>query len=114
MISPTNRYLVVFYGVVVVAIFGLAYLGPIGPRFTLAMQTFMLTAAALLAVNGLISRDPLAFLAAAGAGVLGLEIAKGGPPILSYVGTTLLCGAVVLVARRHKKNNTTTPRSTGI
>lgn len=107
--SPANRLITVIYAVFGLAVFAITYFNP-GSQFELAMRMVIVTAAVFIAVNGLFRRDPLALLAAGGAGVLAYGIFTT-QRIFSYVGMALLLGGVILAARKY---NATTPRSSGV
>jgi len=112
MTSPTKRSIsIAILAAAFLAVFALTYFNP-GHQFELALQMVLVTAAIVLAVNGIFRRDPLILLTAAGAGINAYGIFTY-QRIFFYVGTAIVVGATLLATRKYK-TTTTTPRSTGV
>lgn len=108
MMSSNGRLMAVLYAVFALGVFAITYFNP-GPQLELALRMVVVTGAVFIAVNGILRRDPLVLVAAAGAGVLSFGLFTT-QRVFFYIGTALLLGAILLATR---KRNTTTPRPTG-
>ncbi|HEY5022161.1 MAG TPA: hypothetical protein VII30_06705 [Gemmatimonadaceae bacterium] len=105
MMSTTNRFTAVFYAVVGLGIFAVAFFAP-NPNLLFALRILLATAAVFLAVHGIFRRDLAILVMAAGLGSLAVD-AFTLNPIFRYLGFALVFASLFLNWRAHHGTPTT-------
>jgi hypothetical protein len=105
MMSTTNRFTAVFYAVVGLGIFAVAFFDP-NPNLLFALRIFIATGAIFVAVNGVFRRDIATLVMAAGLGSIAVDVFTLNP-IFRYVGFALVFASLFLNWRAHRGTPTT-------
>jgi hypothetical protein len=108
MMSPTNRFTAVFYAVIVVGIFAVAFFEP-NPNLLFALRILIATGAVFLAVQGVFRRDIAILVMAAGTGSIAVDVFTPNP-IFRYLGFALVF-ASLLLSRRAQHRTPTAPQA---